>query len=155
MHLLRWRSLWYTLGGLPLILCTLACNYDRVSEAKHTMSADPSPEAVYRRLFLALLDPESNSIRDLILDHEGAEILWTEGRYPDTVAEALRKQYQEMSVEKVVGESQGNDHDRIFLKSSALPFPLAVVKREGKWKVDAGPIIEMRKQAAQIRSKSH
>jgi hypothetical protein len=37
--------------------------------------------------------------------------------------------------------------DRVLLQSNASPLPLAVVRIDGEWRVDALPIIEFRKRA--------
>lgn len=99
-----------------------------------------SPESVYRRFMIANLSGDEVAIRPLILHHEGANILW-QGAYPDAVAAALLQQYQSMEISRV----DSPDDERIFLKSSASPFPLAAVKVDDAWRIDASPIIEFRK----------
>ncbi len=54
-------------------------------------------------------------------------------------------------VQEILGFMQkctiGGTKDRVLLQSSASPIPLAVVKIDGDWRVDASPIIAFRKIA--------
>ena len=115
------------------------------------MNADQPPEAIYRQWFVALLNPDEAAIRKLIIAHADADILWGEGNYPAEVAALLEMQYRDMPIERCEMESGAADPSRVFLRSSAFPLPIVVVKEDDEWKVDATPIIEMRKKAAEIR----
>ena len=75
------------------------------------------------------------------MEHPDAALLW-QGAYPWEVAELLAQQYAGMGIARV---EEGPD--RVLLQSSATPIPLAVVKVDGEWRVDASPTIEFRKQA--------
>jgi len=117
------------------------------------MDTDQPPESVYRQFCLALLHPKEPTIRTLILDHEDAEILWKEGSYPDDVAKLLARQYRDMIIERIEETPTPQSSNRVLLRSSASPIPVAVVNSDGIWKVDAGNLIEIRKKAAKIRGK--
>lgn len=106
-----------------------------------------TPEGAYRRFMLANLAGQEKEIRPLIVDHENADILWRDAAYPKDVAAALAEQYRQMEITRVKLPSQDETPDRVLLGSSASPIPLAVVRIEGVWRVDASPIIEFRKAA--------
>ncbi len=99
------------------------------------------PEDVLFDFLIANLSGKEAEIRPLIVDHTDAAVLW-EGAYPPDVAVLLAQQYEGMDIARIEVEP-----DRVLLQSSASPIPLAVVKIENQWRVDASPIIEFRKQA--------
>lgn len=105
------------------------------------MEDEPLPEDVLFDFLIANLRGSEDEIRPLIVEHPDAAFLW-QGAYPPEVAELLARQYEGMGIARV---EEGPD--RVLLQSSASPIPLAVVKVEGKWRVDASPIIEFRKRA--------
>ena len=92
------------------------------------------------------LDPSETSIRDLILDSDNAEILWNEGSYPAEAAASLASLYREMDVEQV----ESPVPDRVVLDSTAGVL-LTVVKQGDTWRVDAGPLIQMRQKVAELQ----
>jgi hypothetical protein len=99
------------------------------------------PEDVLFDFLIANLGGSEDEIRPLIVDHPDAAFLW-QGAYPPDVAALLAQQYEGMGIARV--EEQPN---RVLLQSSASPIPLAVVRVDGEWRVDASPIIEFRKRA--------
>jgi hypothetical protein len=105
------------------------------------MADEPLPEDILFDFLIANLRGREGEIRPLILDHPDAALLW-QGAYPPDVAELLAQQYEGMAMARVEEEA-----DRVLLQSSAGPIPLAVVRVEGEWRVDASPIIEFRKRA--------
>ena len=105
-----------------------------------------TPEEVYRQFLLANLAGDELTIRGLILEHDGAEILWR-GPYPKDVAALLAEQYRTMEIVRVKPRGHKERADTVFLQSSTSPIPMAVVRVDGKWRVDASPIIEFRKAA--------
>jgi hypothetical protein len=139
-----------------LALCVLGCTKPDSTKPQTAipMSADQPPEKAYRELFLAILNPDETTIRKLIVDNKEADILWSGGSYPPDVAAQLSKQYQQMTIERSTATSQSADADHVLLKSSAFPIPMPVVKIDATWKVDASPLIEMRKKAAEIRKQT-
>ncbi len=118
------------------------------------MNANQTPEEVYRQFFLATLKPDERTIRALIVDHKDADVLWKEGSYPDDVAALLASQYRDMTIERSEPLVSSTESDRVLLRSSASPIPLTLIKRDGKWRLDARPIIEMRKKATEIRKQT-
>ena len=110
------------------------------------MPTDAPPEAVYRKFMLALLDGKQSEISDLILDHPEAEILW-QGSYPSAAASALAEQYCTMQITR----ADGSNAEQVMLNSSAVPVPMKVSKIDNQWKIDAGPLIELRKSVRQFK----
>ena len=105
------------------------------------MEDEPLPEDVLFDFLIANLRGSEDEIRPLIVEHPDAALLW-HGAYPPDVAELLARQYDGMDIARV----EEGPH-RVLLQSSASPTPLAVVKVDGEWRVDASPIIEFRKRA--------
>jgi hypothetical protein len=99
------------------------------------------PEDVLFAFLIANLGGREEEIRPLIVDHPDGHLLW-QGAYPPDVAALLAEQYEDMEIARV---EEG--YDRVVLQSSASPIPLAVVKIGSEWRVDAGPIIELRRLA--------
>src|SRR5882672_6088566 len=56
-----------------------------------------TPEDAYREFLLATLDGNEKTIRPLIVDSDGADILW-QGAYPKEVAPLLAQQYRTMEI---------------------------------------------------------
>jgi hypothetical protein len=138
--------------AVPLSGCTtdqgpITSNSDPDQQSTAASADERLPEAVFREFFIKSLRPDERTIRSLILDHPDSDILW-KGSYPDAVAALLASQYQQMEILRV---EEQDDSDRVLLQSSATPMPIAVVKVEGVWRVDASSIIEFRKLAEQER----
>ncbi len=112
---------------------------------------DAAPEQVFREFLIANLKPDEDKIRNLIIDQKDAAVLWSTGSYPEKVAEMLTAQYKQIEIVRV--DDYGNDPDRVLLNSSATPTPIHVIKINGVWKVDAGPIIEFRVMAQKNQNK--
>lgn len=105
------------------------------------MRVERLPEDVLFEFLIANLGGNEADIRPLIIDHPDAALLW-QGAYPPDVAALLVNQYQSMHITRV---EEGSD--RVLLQCSASPIPIAVVYVDGKWRVDASPIITFRKRA--------
>jgi hypothetical protein len=134
---------------LITVSCVLGCTKSSGSGSK--VNADQTPEDVYRQFFLATLKPDEHTIRKLIVDHKDADVLWKEGSYPEGVATLLASQYRDMTIDRAKTTANSSEPDRVLLQSSASPIPLTLIRRDGKWRLDAGPIVEMRKKAREIR----
>jgi hypothetical protein len=121
------------------------CGSDRQSVGPSNVT----PEEIYRSFMIANLTGDESKIRPLMLDHADAHVLW-QGAYPAEVATMLSEQYRSMEISRVPS-SVGNNNDRVVLLSSASPMPIAVVKVNGDWKVDATSIIELRKSVEKLK----
>jgi hypothetical protein len=104
------------------------------------MEGEPLPEDVLFDFLIANLHGREEEIRPLIVKHPDAALLW-QGAYPPDVAQLLARQYEGMAIARV---EEGPD--RVLLQSSASPIPIAVIKVQGEWRVDASPIINFRKR---------
>lgn len=128
-----------------ILFATFAgCDASQQSAPQSTVT----PEETYRSFMVANLSGDESAIRPLILDHDDAHILW-QGAYPAEVATLLSEQYRAMEITRVESSADGN---RVEVRSSAVPIVIAVVQVDGNWKVDAGPIIELRKSAEKFKS---
>lgn len=137
MHL---HSMYRTIA-LGLLVIWIGCNDLQLGQDNEP------PEEVFRQFMIASLSGEESQIRPRILDHPDMAVLW-QGPYPPQVAVLLTQQYRTMEIAR---DESGTD--RVVLKSSAAPMLIAVVKSDGRWKVDAGPIIVMRKSAEAFKRK--
>jgi hypothetical protein len=108
---------------------------------ENLVAEELQPEDVLFDFLIANLGGSEVEIRSLISDHVDAELLW-QGAYPPDVAALLAQQYEGMGIIRVE-EGPG----RVLLQSTASPIPLAVVRLDKTWRVDASPIIECRKRA--------
>jgi hypothetical protein len=99
------------------------------------------PEDILVNFLIANLGGNEDEIRPLIVDHPDSAVLW-QGAYPPDVAALLAQQYQGMEIARI---EEGPD--RVLLRSSASPIPLAVVRVGDEWRVDASPIIGIRKRS--------
>jgi hypothetical protein len=135
----------YLLAFLAIVLFAISVgcseNTSPPPKDQNVMAEDENtPESVYRRFMIANLTGDETAIRPLILEHEDVDVLW-QGAYPDEVAAALAQQYQGMEISRV----DSPDDESVMLQSSASPIPLAAIKVDGAWRLDASPIIEFRK----------
>ena len=105
------------------------------------MEQEEQPEDVFFEFLLANLRGVEEEIRPLILDHPDADLLW-QGAYPPDVAALLAQSYEGLEIARVKEAP-----DRVLLQSSAVPFPIEVVRVAGQWRVNAAPIIKFRTRA--------
>jgi hypothetical protein len=105
---------------------------------------DSSPEHAYRQFMLVGLSADEGEILHWIVPNADASVLWENGPFSEEVAELLARQYQTMKISRVAPKGPGAP-DQVQLESSAFPAPLAVRKIDGAWRVDAAPIIDIRK----------
>ena len=138
----------YLLSGLFTI--ALWSMWAGCSDSTNSVQSLPAktPEEAYRIFMIAGLAGEESTIRPLVLDHPDSRALW-QGPYPAAVADLLSEQYRTMEISRV-DSPDANDASRVLLQSSAAPMPIAAVKVNGEWKIDATPIIEFRKSAEKL-----
>ena len=105
------------------------------------MEDEQQPEDVLFDFLIANLGGSEAEIRPLIVDHPDAALLW-QCVYPSEVAALLARQYECLGIVRIEEEP-----DRVLLRFSASPIPLAVIRVGDDWRVDASPIIEFRKRA--------
>lgn len=116
-------------------------------EEKHkedqATKGESTPEEVYRAFMLAGLRGEEAEIRKLIVDDPDADVLW-EGPYPAEVAAALAEVYESMEITRV-DDADGDEARVVTLESEAVPIQLRVVREGNAWRLDAAPLIKLRK----------
>jgi hypothetical protein len=99
-----------------------------------------SPEEAYRAFLIASLSGDAGRILPLLATREDPAILCS-GSYPEDVALLLGATYEAMDVIRVSAAT-----DRVVLLSDGCPVPLAVVREGSSWRVDADPLIRIRRQ---------
>lgn len=155
---------WAFLASLPL---SLACqphgsavsstNYVAEKVTETDASTNPSPETVFRHFLSAMFACDESGVRETMLQHPGMEILWAGSKAPPAMLAAV----QSVSLRRVVvGESlqipsrdgpfkldvTANDVNdgRVLLVMGSDPIPHAIVKIDGRWRVDGGEFIAAR-----------
>ena len=98
------------------------------------------PEKVFRIFGNALLIGDKQIIRPLIEEHENQNVLWKK-TYPEDVGKLLNQISEGQSLKRIY-ESENNT--KIKLLTADFPFPFEMNFKEGKWKIDATPIIDLR-----------
>lgn len=130
------------IGRLCIAIAMIAwtgCGSANPQATESVTGTTPTPESAYRELMMAMLTGDENAVRNLIVEQDGAECL-SEGAYPKEVAALLAEQYRTMEITRIENGNPGS----VELNSSAFPLSLTVIKIDGIWKVDAGPIIKVR-----------
>jgi hypothetical protein len=123
---------------------------------------NPEPETVIRELLFSMLANDSEGGKKWILPNSDAEILWHGQTPPKEALPEIRKQIAAIPFKRlVVGETadlpggkkltvtsdQVNENRLMIMDTTEPGIPFILVKQEGMWKVDAGPIIAARKAA--------
>ena len=98
------------------------------------------PEKVFREFDNALLTGNKIIIQSLIIDNDKAEILWN-GKYPDSVAEKLSVLSNNQPIKRIKESADGK---LVEIIASGWPFPIELLLKNDKWKVNAKKIIELR-----------
>jgi hypothetical protein len=108
--------------------------------AKQIPKEEGEAAKVFREFDHALLLGKESLISALIEANKNAEILWS-GSYPEDVAEKLLEISSSQPI-KCIPLSDNGNHVRII--ASGWPFPIEMNFKNGKWKVNADPIIKLR-----------
>ena len=98
------------------------------------------PEKVFREFNNALLTGNKTTIQSLIIDNDKAKILWN-GKYPDSVAEKLNVLSNNQPIKRI---NESEDGKLVEIIASGWPFPIELLLKNDKWKVNAEKIIELR-----------
>ena len=76
------------------------------------------------------------------MEHKDASVLWA-GAYPNDIRMLLDEVALNQPIKKIY---ESEDKRLIKIISSGWPFPIEMNYLDGKWKVDASNIIELRLQ---------
>ncbi|MCE9547604.1 MAG: hypothetical protein K8T25_19215 [Planctomycetia bacterium] len=125
-------------------------------------AAERSIDDVMQAFFIALLSNDEAGVKAEIMPHAKAEILWKGMPVPKQLLEQMKKQFKGLTCREVklgdtirlpggnevkANDSMINADSKLVYPSVAgeeMPIPLRMQKSEGKWKVDATPLIEAR-----------
>lgn len=120
---------------------------DQIERYAQLMEADARHPAVaqYRRFMIATLYGDEATIRELILPHDNADVLWA-AAYPNDAAALLEQVWRNMHITRL--RRADAPATEVVVCSEAVPFPMTVVETGATWLVDAGPLIEARLAAA-------
>lgn len=127
-----------------------------------------TPEEAMRSFMAAMICQEEEALRELTLPNEEFEWLLRGDAAPKEVHQQIKDRIAEMPVEvfkegdeimlpggrkqKVKAEEVGED--RAVVMPEGAPIPTRLRKVEGRWRVDATPIIAGRKAADAARKKA-
>ena len=108
----------------------------------HSRNEEGEAEKTFRKFDQALLLGNQQIIQSLIMEHKDASVLWA-GAYPNDIRMLLDEVALNQPIKKVY---ESEDKRLIKIISSGWPFPIEMNYLDGKWKVDASNIIELRLQ---------
>lgn len=108
--------------------------------AANQVKEEGDAEKVFRKFDLALLTGKKEIIKPLIKNHINASILWQES-YPSDVAGKM----EEFSINQPIKcISVSEDGNTVHIIAQGWPFPIEMKIENGKWKINAEKIIELR-----------
>lgn len=130
--------------------------------------AGGSPEEVLRSFFVAMILKDEAKVKDLALPADGLELLWKGEAPPPEAEEQIKKQAASQPIKtlkigdeftlpgnrKMTVPAEDVTEDRAVLLPEGAPTPTRMRKVDGRWKVDARPIIAARKAADAARAKA-
>jgi hypothetical protein len=111
-----------------------------IQHAREQLIEEGEPEKVFRRFDVALLMAHESLIRELIEEHQDAKILWAKP-YPREVVFQLCEIAARNRIKSLPVSEDGN-HVKII--AAGWPFPIEMSFRDGKWKINAEKIIQLR-----------
>ncbi|HEY9047222.1 MAG TPA: hypothetical protein VIN08_15055 [Ohtaekwangia sp.] len=107
------------------------------------LAEEGEAEKIFRQFDKALLSGDELLLRSLIEEHHDAHLLW-QAAYPEGIAVQL----QEISdVQPIRSIPVSEDGKKVKIIAPGWPFPIEMNFKNGKWKVDANPIIQFRKRS--------
>ncbi len=131
-------------------------------------AGNPEPETAIREMMFSMLVNDSEGIKKWILPNPDAEVLWHGQAPPKEALPEIKRQIAAIPFRRlVVGEtvdlpggkklavtSEMVNENRLMIVDTTEPgIPFILVKKDGQWKVDAGPIIAARQAAQKARER--
>jgi hypothetical protein len=127
-----------------------------------------TPEETFRSFLFAMITQDEQGLRDRTLPHDEFEWLLKGEAPPRIVHEQIKDQVSQMPVqlmkagdeftlpdgrkEKILPEEVAEDRAVVLPQGS--PIPARLEKVDGRWRIDAAPIIAARKAADAARKKA-
>jgi hypothetical protein len=108
--------------------------------AREQLIEEGEPEKVFRQFDIALLLADESLIRELIEEHLDAKILWAKP-YPREVLFQLCEIAARNRIKSLPISEDGN---RVKIIAAGWPFPIEMSFRDGRWKINAEKIIQLR-----------
>ncbi len=144
-----------------------ATTLDPSRKAKADVAA-ATPEQALRNFFVAMVTKDVTTLRDLTLPTDDFDWLLMGQALPANQIEVFKAQMAGQPIRTLRPGDEftlaGNRKlkvlpeevtaDRAVLVPEAIPLPMRLRKVEGRWRVDAGPIIAARKAAEAARKKA-
>ena len=109
------------------------------------------PEKIFRIFNIALLNGDKETIKPLINEHKHEKVLW-KGSYPED-AEKLLNQISES--QPIIRIYESDDKTNVKLLTADLPFPFEMNLKNGNWKIDASPLIDLRMIQSKEKNKNN
>jgi len=106
-----------------------------------SISLEGAAEKTFRKFDTALLNGEKKIIQNLILYHKDAKILWS-GSYPKSAASKLNEISSNQPIKSIPILEDGKI---VKIIAQGWPFAIEMNSKNGKWKINADKIIELRK----------
>jgi len=103
-------------------------------------SEEGDAEKVFRQFDNALLEGDKEIIDSLIEDNENKEILWKRA-YPKDVANLLGQISNAQPIKRIY---ESEDKTKVKILTGEFPFPFEMNFKNGKWIINAKPLIELR-----------
>ena len=154
----------------PAFTKTAGALWAIVARCRKEAAAEDGPEGTVRRLLLAMLEEDAEKVGELILPHPDAARLTQPRPIGPELHERLKKAYAALPLRRVargetvrlpngaalkVGQEHVNDNSLVIASQRPVrDLPVRVVRQEGRWRVDAGPLIEARQPPARRRRRA-
>lgn len=100
------------------------------------------PEKVFRRFDNAITDGDKETIQSLIEEHKDQNILW-KGKHPNDVGKLLKQISEGQPIRKIY---ESEDKTQVKILSADYPFLFEMNFKDGSWKIDASPLIDLWRQ---------
>jgi hypothetical protein len=104
------------------------------------LTDESEPEKIFREFNKALFLGDESLIRQFIDEHQDAHILWKE-KYPEEVALQLINMSLGQPIRSILIPG---DEKKLNIISAGWSFPIEMNLKEGKWKINAEKIIQLR-----------
>lgn len=163
---------WLTIVSMSVVLTPSSIAHAGmfVQSARAGAVDQSDPEAVLRAFMIAMISNDAKTLSRLMIPNTDASVLWQGDEIPAEALTIVKEHLASTPIRRVrVGEtitlpsgqsmvvSKNQLHeDRLLLTiqfTDDQTLSLYIVRSQGRWRVDATPIIDSRKSAAKRRSR--